>query len=89
MNKKLLTVSALTVTMALTGCANTEALEQKIATLTNKVDSLSSQVDSLKSSQQTAGKDIKEVKALAHEAAHAAERANRRIDKHNKESMSK
>ncbi len=58
---------------ALTGCANTDALEQNIASLTNKVDTLSSQVSELKGQHEALSQQASEAKA-------AAENANDRID---------
>ncbi|GAA0810492.1 hypothetical protein GCM10009111_01520 [Colwellia asteriadis] len=59
--------------VALTGCANTDALEENIANLTNKVDALSTQVDSLQSQQAALSQQAAEAKA-------AAEEANERIN---------
>ena len=58
---------------ALTGCANTEALEENIVTLTNKVDSLSSQIGEIKGQQETLSQQTADAKA-------AAESANERIN---------
>jgi murein lipoprotein len=59
--------------VALTGCANTEALEDKITTLTNKVDRLSSQVGEIKGQQKTLSQQTTDAKE-------AAESANERIN---------
>ena len=54
--------------VALTGCANTDVLEENIANLTNKVDALSSQVDSLQGQQAELSKQASAAQAAADEA---------------------
>lgn len=71
---------SLVTTLAMTGCANTDALEQNINTLTNKVDSLSTQVSALKAQQESDSALISETKAASEQAAIDAQSANERLD---------
>jgi len=71
---------SLVTTLAMTGCANTDALEQNITTLTNKVDSLATEVSALKAQQESDSALISEAKAASEQAAMDAQSANERLD---------
>jgi murein lipoprotein len=66
--------------VALTGCANTDALEGNISTLTSKVDALSSQVNELQGQQKALSQQASDAKAAAESAKAAALEANERIN---------
>jgi len=66
-------ITALTLTLALTACANTDKVDANIASLTNMVDDLSAQVADLKTQQESTAADVQAAKA-------AAKDANARID---------
>ena len=77
----------LVASLAMTGCANSDVLEQKMATLTNKVDSLSIKVATLstdvtkvKAQQKQSAEMIADVKASSEQAAMDAQNATKRID---------
>ncbi len=81
-----LTLSLVTV-FAMTGCANTDALEQNINTLTNKVDALTTTVDTLstevtelKAQQEQTNEMVAEAKAASEQASMDAQSANERLD---------
>ena len=73
-------ITAVTLALALTACANTDALDASITSLTNKVDSLSAQVADLEVQQKSATADAQAAKAAAEQAATDAKAANERID---------
>jgi murein lipoprotein len=79
MKKTLLMASGATL-LFLTGCTNTQHLEDKIDALTNKVDSMSQQVNALESQHMEFKSEHQELKSLAEQAKMEAERANERID---------
>ena len=64
----------------ISGCANTDALEQNINELTNKVDSLTTQVGELKTQQENTSVMVAETKAASEQAAMDAQSANERLD---------
>lgn len=76
MNKKVLMIAGVAMTALLGGCANTTALEESVANLSNKVDQLSADVNALKSVPA----DVKDAKAAAMDAQAEAKRANDRLD---------
>ena len=86
--KKITVLSlSLAAALAMTGCANTDALEQNITTLTNKVDTLSTKVDSLstevselKAQQEQGSEMVAEAKAASEQASMDAQSANERLD---------
>ncbi len=73
-------ITVITLALALSACANTDALEENITTLTNKVDALSAQVADLEAQQQSTAADAQAAKAAAEQAAEDAKAANERID---------
>lgn len=88
MNKKItLTSIALVATLAMTGCANTDALDQNIANLSqqvtnlsSKVDSLSTEVNELKTQQEKSNEAAEAAQVAAEQATVDAKNANERID---------
>lgn len=66
-------ITAISLALALSACANTEKIDANIAELTNKVDALSAQVAQLETQQASAVAD-------AQAAKEAAAAANERID---------
>jgi murein lipoprotein len=66
-------ITAITLVLALTACANTDQTDENIASLTNMVDTLSAQVADLKTQQESTAAD-------AQAAKDAAKDANARID---------
>jgi len=66
-------ITALTLALALTACANTDKVDENITSLTNMVDDLSVQVADLKAQQESTAADVKAAKD-------AAKDANSRID---------
>ncbi|WP_019028430.1 Lpp/OprI family alanine-zipper lipoprotein [Colwellia piezophila] len=73
-------ITAISLALTLTACANTDALDANISSLSNKVDALSAQVADLETQQQSAAADAKAVKAAAMQASADAKAANERID---------
>jgi len=80
-------ITVVTLAIALTACANTDALDESIASLTNKVDALSAQVADLEAQQKSTAADAKSAKKEAKQAAELAAQAavdakatNERID---------
>ncbi|ABL99040.1 MULTISPECIES: Lpp/OprI family alanine-zipper lipoprotein [Shewanella] len=78
--KKVLLIAGVAMTALLGGCANTTALEESVANLSNKVDQLSADVSALKSEQGQIAADAKAAKAAAMDAQAEAKRANDRLD---------
>jgi len=66
-------ITALTLLLALSACANTDKNDANIASLTNMVDDLSAQVADLKTQQESIAADAQAAKA-------SAKAANERID---------
>jgi murein lipoprotein len=73
-------ITAVTLALALTACANTDALEENISTLTTKVDVLSAQIADLNTQQKSIVADTQAAKDLAQQATDDAKAANERID---------
>ncbi len=73
-------ITAISLALTLTACANTDALDANITSLTSKVDALSSQVADLEAQQQSVSADVKAAKSAAEQAAADAKAANERID---------
>lgn len=74
---------AITTAVLLSGCANTEQLDQmtsKIDRLSNKVDQLSSEIDEMKSQQDKNSRMIKQAKESSEKALSLAENANQRVN---------
>lgn len=79
--KKLTLISlALATSLTITGCANTQALDDSISNLSQKVDRLSGEVATLKAEQAQATEAAKAAQAAAEQAASDAAKANERID---------
>ena len=81
------TITAITLTLALTACANTDALDESINSLNMKVDVLSAQISTLSAQaadlaekQQSTAADAQTAKAAAEQAVTDAKAANERID---------
>lgn len=66
-------ITVISLALALTACANTDAVDANVAELTNKVEALSAQVADLEAKQKSAT-------AAAEQAASDAKAANERID---------
>lgn len=87
MNKKIITLSGVVLALGLTGCANTDELNQSISDLNTKVDSLSAQVESLsgehsslKADHERTQADVQAAKEMAAQASAEAAKANERVD---------
>ncbi|WP_299009733.1 Lpp/OprI family alanine-zipper lipoprotein [uncultured Shewanella sp.] len=76
MNKKVLMIAGVAMTVMLGGCASTGDMEK----LSNKVDQLSAQVNAMSSDQAKMAADMRDTKAAAMNAEAEAKRANDRID---------
>lgn len=77
---RLKTLLAAAMTVLVVGCANTDALEQQVSSLTNKIDTLSSQVSDLKKQQAQVSATANEAKMAAKQAASDAAKANDKVD---------
>ena len=79
---KKITMLSLTLaaSVAMTGCANTDKLEQNINQLTNKVDALSTEVAELKTQQAKTAELAEEAKAASEQAAMDSKDVNERLD---------
>ena len=73
-------ITAISLALTLTACANTGALEENISTLTNKVDALSAQVADLEAQQQTTTGSVQAANVAAEQAASDAKAANERMN---------
>ena len=75
--KKIITISLVAI---VAGCANTDALEQEVASLTNKVSVLSNDVAELKEAQMANKKSLAAVEEAAEQASSDASQANEKVD---------
>ncbi len=73
-------ISVISLALVLSACANTDALDANIASLTNKVDALSAQVADLEAQQQSIAAEATAAKEIALQAVTGAQAANERID---------
>ena len=80
LKKVTLTSIFLTTTLAMTGCANTDALDQNITDLSQQVTNLSSKVDSLAIEMGKLKTQQMQSNEAAEQAAIDAKNANERID---------
>ncbi|MDN3652026.1 Lpp/OprI family alanine-zipper lipoprotein [Thalassotalea ponticola] len=85
--KKLITLSGAVLTLALTGCASSDDMEDVGPTVNDKLDSLMAQVDSLSAEHASLRADqaktmavAEDAKDMAEVAAEEAAKANDRID---------
>ena len=77
---RLKTLLAAAMTVLVVGCANTDALEQQVSSLTNKIDTLSSQVSDLKKQQAQVSATANEAKMAAKQEASDAAKANDKVN---------
>ena len=73
-------INLLIITLFITACSNSTALEKNMRDMSQKVDSLSAQVIELKKQQLANDKITYKIKDTATQAISAAEQANERID---------
>ncbi len=73
-------INLLIITLFITACSNSTALEKNMRDMSQKVDSLSAQVIELKKQQLANDKITDTIKDTATQAISAAEQANERID---------
>jgi len=73
-------LTAISLALTLTACANTDAIDASINSLTNKVDALSAKIADLEAQQQSATTDMQAAKDAAEQAVTDAAAANERVD---------
>lgn len=80
MKNKLIVVGMFVTSVAISGCANHNDVEDQLTELTNKLDNVSKDMNSSNAKLNQISADIKDVKLQSQQATDEAQRANERLD---------